>query len=74
MSELNYLIYVSSGFESINYQLPFLISHFENSNKVYGITELLLFDDNDIMQYLEGPKLVLINYTNALSTIRATEI
>lgn len=57
MSELNYLIYVSSGCESINYQLPFLLNHSEDNNKVYGITGVLLFDDGNIMQYLEGPQI-----------------
>lgn len=57
MSELNYLIYVSSGCDLIKFQLPFLLKNSKNNNKSYGITGMLLFDDGNIMQYLEGPQI-----------------
>ena len=57
MSELNYLIYVSSGCDLIKFQLPFLLKNSKKNNKSYGITGMLLLDDGNIMQYLEGPQI-----------------
>lgn len=57
MSKFDCLVYVSSGSKLFDLQLLSILKNSENNNKIHKITGLLLLDNGNIMQYLEGPQI-----------------
>ena len=56
-SDLESLVYVSSAVKLLSHdEIEHLLKRARERNKEYGITGILLHNDGNFMQYLEGPK------------------
>lgn len=56
-SDLDSLVYVSSAVRLLSFDdIAYLLKRARERNKEYGITGVLLYDQGNFMQYLEGPK------------------